>query len=86
MNRTYGWFTAAEIYDSVYNTTSGTSSTKNSNARDGVRWALSRGVTGTRRSPLDNVSGTPSDGSAATAPPAGLVGTRTRPGSHRRRR
>ncbi len=35
MNGTYGWFTAAEIYDSVYNATSGTSSTKHSYARDG---------------------------------------------------
>ncbi|HET9064652.1 MAG TPA: hypothetical protein VFN22_02370 [Gemmatimonadales bacterium] len=49
MNGTVGWFTARQIYDSALAYGSA------SNARDATRWALSRGVTGTRRSPLDNV-------------------------------
>lgn len=52
MNGTVGWFTAKQVYDSALAYGSA------SNARDASRWALSRGVTGTRRAPLDNVAPT----------------------------
>lgn len=58
MNGTTLWLTARNVWDSVYSTTSGSSSTKRSYALDGVRWLLSRGNTGTRRAPLDNVTPT----------------------------
>lgn len=52
MNGTVGWFTAQQVYDSALAYGGA------SNARDASRWALSRGVTGVRRAPLDNVAPT----------------------------
>jgi hypothetical protein len=48
------WMTAFRIYDTVYKH----NGNSHSNARDASRWVLSRGVTGTRRAPLDNVAPT----------------------------
>jgi hypothetical protein len=52
MNGTSSWFTARQVYDSAeaYGSPN--------NARDAVRWMLSRQVTGTRRAPLDDVTPT----------------------------
>lgn len=47
------WLTARNVYDAVLASTGSAS-----NARDGVRWVLSRGTTGVRRNPLDNVTPT----------------------------
>ncbi len=58
MNGTSLWLTAKNVWDSVYANASGTSSDRRDDARDGVRWLLSRGTTGVRHSPLDNVTPT----------------------------
>jgi hypothetical protein len=50
MNGTPGWFTAKAIYDSAF-AVGGVAN----DARDASRWAMSRGVTGVRKAPLDNV-------------------------------
>lgn len=52
MNGTVAWYTAQEIYDSAKAHGSA------SDGRNASRWALSRGVTGSREDPLDNVAPT----------------------------
>lgn len=47
------WMTARQIYDTTLATTG-----SNSNARDMVRWALSRGVAGASRSPFNSTAPT----------------------------
>jgi hypothetical protein len=56
MNGVTLWLTARNVWDSVYAAAS--AANKNSYGRDATRWLLSRGNTGTRRAPLDNVTPT----------------------------